>query len=359
MALQLSGSLAINGDLQLNSTTISGSLTVPGSGSLVNFVANPTTMKSIRGNGAGLHNIVEQSDGNVAFTLTRISTRDLTGAITSNISGSAIVGSFSDNNTTTSGAGRGARLRGFVSDGVVTSVQIESATSSPGYTEYDQPANRQGIGYKAGDTVTISQSLLQTSGSLTITLRPEDIETYVGVDPRISFDYKNYGILTAGGIITSGSVSIGAGVNALSSINSIGVGTGVVVDSNYAIVVGFNNSTSDHTAAAVFGAYNTSSANAQTIIGIASDASGIGSGSFIVGNGTNASNRSNLLVAQGSKVQVTGSFQVTGSANINGFMTYPQVSASLNFVDDTAAASGGVPLGGLYRSGSFIQIRLV
>ena len=57
---------------------------------------------------------------------------------------------------------------------------------------------------------------------------------------------------------------------------------------------------------------------------------------------------------------ITGSsLLVTGSANINGFMTYPQVSASLNFANDTAAASGGVPLGGIYRSGSFVLIRLV
>jgi hypothetical protein len=35
------------------------------------------------------------------------------------------------------------------------------------------------------------------------------------------------------------------------------------------------------------------------------------------------------------------------------------VSQSLNFDNDTAAAAGGVPLGGLYRNGSFIQIRLV
>jgi len=57
---------------------------------------------------------------------------------------------------------------------------------------------------------------------------------------------------------------------------------------------------------------------------------------------------------------ITGSLLlVSGSANINGFTVLSQVSASLNFANDTAAASGSVPLGGLYRSGSFIQIRLV
>jgi hypothetical protein len=35
------------------------------------------------------------------------------------------------------------------------------------------------------------------------------------------------------------------------------------------------------------------------------------------------------------------------------------VSSSLNFANDTLAAAGGVPLGGLYRNGNVIQIRLV
>jgi hypothetical protein len=31
----------------------------------------------------------------------------------------------------------------------------------------------------------------------------------------------------------------------------------------------------------------------------------------------------------------------------------------LNFADDAAAAIGGVPLGGLYRNGNFIIIRII
>lgn len=75
----------------------------------------------------------------------------------------------------------------------------------------------------------------------------------------------------------------------------------------------------------------------------------------------NASTNSNFFGTYNFRtgINVTGSLLVTGSANINGFMTYPQVSASLNFADDTAAAAGGVPLGGLYRNGNAIQIRLV
>jgi hypothetical protein len=64
--------------------------------------------------------------------------------------------------------------------------------------------------------------------------------------------------------------------------------------------------------------------------------------------------------------QITGSLNVTGSLEVNndvkiqnGYVILTNVSQSLEFVDDTAAAAGGVPLGGLYRSGNFILIRIV
>jgi len=59
-------------------------------------------------------------------------------------------------------------------------------------------------------------------------------------------------------------------------------------------------------------------------------------------------------------VEVTGSLNVSGSTHTieNGFVILQQVSQSLNFADDTAAAAGGVPLGGLYRNGNFIAIRI-
>jgi len=59
-----------------------------------------------------------------------------------------------------------------------------------------------------------------------------------------------------------------------------------------------------------------------------------------------------------NKHYVTGSVQATGSFTQNGFVTLTQVSQSLNFADDTAAAAGGVPLGGLYRNGNVIAIRI-
>jgi len=57
-----------------------------------------------------------------------------------------------------------------------------------------------------------------------------------------------------------------------------------------------------------------------------------------------------------SNTTITGSLTVSGSTASVVILT--KVSQSLNFADDTAAAAAGVPLGGLYRNGSFIMIRV-
>jgi hypothetical protein len=55
-----------------------------------------------------------------------------------------------------------------------------------------------------------------------------------------------------------------------------------------------------------------------------------------------------------------GSFQgsLTGSLLGTSYIVLSQVSESLHYATDAAAGLGGVPLGGLYRSGSLIKIRM-
>jgi hypothetical protein len=48
----------------------------------------------------------------------------------------------------------------------------------------------------------------------------------------------------------------------------------------------------------------------------------------------------------------------TGSLNPPLIAVTPVVSSSLNFNDDLESSSNGVPLGGLYRSGSIVMIRV-
>ena len=72
------------------------------------------------------------------------------------------------------------------------------------------------------------------------------------------------------------------------------------------------------------------------------------------------------IVSSSQQIQNYNLFAVTSSANTfygnqtisNGYVILSQVSQSLNFSDDAAAAIGGVPLGGLYRNGNFIAIRI-
>ena len=70
-------------------------------------------------------------------------------------------------------------------------------------------------------------------------------------------------------------------------------------------------------------------------------------------------------------ISLSGSAQLRGEVNFtnqsiggtavnirNGFVILSHVSESLGFAGDNAAALGGVPLGGLYRNGNFIHIRI-
>jgi hypothetical protein len=92
---------------------------------------------------------------------------------------------------------------------------------------------------------------------------------------------------------------------------------------------------------------------------------------FAIGTGTSTSlTKTGFLIDSGSNTFIEGTLNVSGSTAMNGsqtitgslavssFTTLASVSSSLNFADDTAAAAGGVPLGGLYRNGNFVMIRL-
>lgn len=71
-----------------------------------------------------------------------------------------------------------------------------------------------------------------------------------------------------------------------------------------------------------------------------------------------------LTVSEGFQYEFSGSIKADNNLNvshnttIDGFTVLSQVSSSLNFANDTEAQAGNVPLGGLYRSGSHILIRL-
>ncbi len=88
------------------------------------------------------------------------------------------------------------------------------------------------------------------------------------------------------------------------------------------------------------------------------------SGSF-VGDGSGLTGISGAGFPYAGTAKISGSLAVSQSTAAgtavtieNGHTILAQVSESLEFDNDTLAAAGGVPLGGLYRSGNFIAIRL-
>jgi hypothetical protein len=161
------------------------------------------------------------------------------------------------------------------------------------------------------------------------------------------------------------------------------------------------------TGSATFGRFVQANGNYQTVVGAFNQVNS-NSNSFIIGNGTGTGSRSNLLFASGSLIQITGSIiangvymtpqtitkdievpsntnalligpsislNATSSVGTNSVLTilgdidYPtninanNITLNLNTLvqatNDTEAAIAGVVVGGLYRNGNFIQIRLV
>ena len=84
----------------------------------------------------------------------------------------------------------------------------------------------------------------------------------------------------------------------------------------------------------------------------------------IVISGSGQIGFNSLTVDSGFQYEFSGSIKSNNNLNvaqnvtIDGYTVLSQVSSSLNFANDTEAQAGNVPLGGLYRSGSHILIRL-
>lgn len=100
-------------------------------------------------------------------------------------------------------------------------------------------------------------------------------------------------------------------------------------------------------------------------VGVCGPANTSGGGGGSGKNGTSGtSGSSGLLNLTGTTTNGVITYNGSGGtvqSNVlvqSGYVVLPQVLSSLNFVDDTAAAAGGVPLGGLYRNGNFILIRI-
>ena len=146
--------------------------------------------------------------------------------------------------------------------------------------------------------------------------------------------------------LVDGSANVGIGFEALknqtTSNNNVGIGKQALNQ---------NISGSDNIAIGASAGYNETGSNNLYITNnnfgsINADRSG----SLMYGHFDNTTANQTL--------QVNAATTITNSQTLQSFTILSNVSASLNFTDDTTAAAGGVPLGGLYRNGNFVMIRL-
>lgn len=107
------------------------------------------------------------------------------------------------------------------------------------------------------------------------------------------------------------------------------------------------------------GNFNTGVVTINSCLKVA-EASGsfIGDGSGLTGISGDGFPYNGAAVISGSLLVSQSTAAGTAVTVENGHTILSQVSESLNYNNDTEAAAGGVPLGGLYRSGNFIAIRL-
>ena len=208
-------------------------------------------------------------------------------------------------------------------------------------------------GGTAFSTIGVSSSSVSISGGAVTIDPPSNIG--VGVTTFVVVDAGAFSGLTTTSInALINTYSFRTTTFAFSSINHANGATAVGIGTNITLANGAQDSINLGAIIFATGSYSTTAGNPY-------------SGSVMGRVGINKNNPTYNFDVSGSgnysnNLTLTGSLFISGSANSavinNGFVVLTQVSQSLNFANDAAAAAGGVPLGGLYRNGNVIAIRI-
>jgi len=226
-----------------------------------------------------------------------------------------------------------------------------TASSAPGYTvSFTQSS--AATTWSFTHNMNTRNPIVQVYGSDYKQIIPNDI---VGVNvntAEIRFDYATTGYVimsNGGGLYVTGSTSLLNQTSAATTwsfthnLNSKYVNFEVYDSNDYVIIPAGIRAIDVNTAELHFAGATAGKAVANF--------SGI--------NGApNATTASYALTATSASYAVNATSASYLNPIVSSYVVLTQVSQSLNFVDDAAAAAGGIPLGGLYRNGNFILIRI-
>ena len=208
---------------------------------------------------------------------------------------------------------------------------------------------------------TTLQSGLTVTGSITITGSAAITDSLV-ITGSLSSGTNN---------IASGpnSAAIGGEGNNVSGNRNVSIATeNANLTGTNAFIIGGGSNSNNSTYGGILGSLNStmggSGAQSSNILGGENHSlNGIYNGIIGGFNNTISSTYSGSVILGGNSLSVTKNEEVVvPRLTISGSFVDTMVIAnyaSIDFVDDAAAAAGGIPLGGVYRNGNFLMIRIV
>jgi len=231
-----------------------------------------------------------------------------------------------------------------------------SASNAPGYTvQFTQatPATTWSFTHN----LNTRNPIVQVYDTTYKQIIPNQIVSVDAFNAQVLFDYSQSGYVVmsnGGGLYVTGSTSLIFPTSSVTwsfqhNLNSQYINFTAYDSNNNVIIPSGIKAISPNYAEMYF-------ATSQSGVGVA-QFSGIGGSP----NAASASYATTASYAISASAAVSSSYAATASylsPVTSGYVVLSQVSSSLNFADDAAAAAGGVPIGGLYRNGNFILIRL-
>lgn len=176
----------------------------------------------------------------------------------------------------------------------------------------------------------------------------------------------------SGGGTANGAAALNFGKgNSSTGQGSVAMGQGLTVSANQAFAAGIGNGVASIYAAA-FGDGNTvTTSSFSSFVAGTGNNTNLKPKSIVLGQGLTSQDENAITLGRFNAVPTQNSIFVLGNGTSGGaksnaievtkvgsHIVLPVLQSSSSYADDTAAAGGGVPVGGLYRNGNVVQIRL-